>query len=105
MKRIEFDPDARVELDRAAAHYERDYPGRGLRFYAAIERTVASVAALPNAGHPFPGVPTHLSVRRRVVARFPYVIAYRVLDEVIRIDAVAHTRRRPGYWLDRIDPC
>jgi hypothetical protein len=28
---------------------------------------------------------------------FPFVLAYRVLGDTIRIDLVAHMRRRPGY--------
>lgn len=41
-------------------------------------------------------------VRQRVVAGFPFVIGYRDLGDVVRIDAVAHTRREPGYWARRI---
>lgn len=102
MKRIEFDPDARIELHRAAEDYEADYPGRGLRFYTAVERAVGTIAETPHVGTRFPGVPDRLGARRFLVKRFPYALAYRDLGEVIRIDAVAHTRRRPGYWLKRV---
>jgi hypothetical protein len=37
-----------------------------------------------------------------VVRGFPFVLAYRVLGDKIRIDAVAHMHRRPGYWRRRI---
>ena len=47
MSRIELDPAARAELDAAADHYEADYEGRGVRFYAAVERTLRVIAALP----------------------------------------------------------
>lgn len=100
-RRIEFDPDARAELDAAAALYEREYPGRGLRFYAAVERAARAAAATPLAGAPFPSVPARRNTRRRIVRGFPYALAYRDLGDVIRIDAVAHWRRRPGYWLLR----
>jgi plasmid stabilization system protein ParE len=46
-------------------------------------------------------VPTP-EVRQRVVTGFPFVIAYRDLGAVVRIDAVAHTRREPGYSARRI---
>jgi toxin ParE1/3/4 len=101
LKPVEFDPDARAELDRAAADYEAEYRGRGLRFYRAVERAVQAIAATPSAGHPFPGTPERYGIRRRLVQRFPFAIAYRDLGDVVRIDAVAHTRRRPGYWLER----
>jgi len=103
VKQVEFDPKARVELDRAADEYEVDYPGRGLRFYSAVERAVETAAATPTVGHRFPGVPDELGVLRLLVKHFRYALAYRVVGEVLRIDAVAHTRRRPGYWLDRLD--
>jgi hypothetical protein len=41
-------------------------------------------------------------VQRRIVRGFPFVLAYRVLGDTIRIDAVAHMRRRPGYWRSRL---
>lgn len=100
-RRIELDPAARTELDAAADHYEREYPGRGTRFYAAVERAVRSAASTPSAGPPFPHIPERLAVRRRIVRGFPFVLAYRDLGDLIRIDAVAHQRRRPGYWLRR----
>lgn len=32
---------------------------------------------------------------------FPYSVIYHVVDEQIRILAVAHHSRRPSYWQDR----
>lgn len=104
MKQVEFDLDARAEMDRAAADYEGEYPGRGLRFYSAVERAIQAIAANPGAGHLFPGTPERYGIRRWLVQRFPFAIAYRELGEVVRVDAVTHTRRRPGYWLKRLRP-
>jgi len=36
--------------------------------------------------------------RRVLVRRFPYSLLYRVDPDVIFVVAVAHVRRRPGYW-------
>lgn len=102
MKVVEFAPAARAELDTAAEWYERERPGRGLRLYAAVERAVELVAAFPAAGPAFPEIDPDRGVRRRIVRGFPFVLAYRVLGDTVRIDAVAHTRRRPGYWRRRI---
>lgn len=30
--------------------------------------------------------------------RFPYSVVYHLSGEVIRVIAVAHQSRRPGYW-------
>ena len=102
MKQVEFASAARDELDAAADRYEQEYPGRGLRFYAAVERTAALLVRVPTAGPPYPDVRPDLGIRRVVVSGFPFVLAYRVLDDVVRIDAVAHMHRRPGYWTRRV---
>lgn len=33
---------------------------------------------------------------------FSYTLVFLELKEDIRVIAVAHLRRRPGYWLDRL---
>lgn len=40
-------------------------------------------------------------VRFLCVSRFPYVIYYREQLDHIWIGAIAHERRRPGYWKKR----
>jgi len=40
--------------------------------------------------------------RRYVVPKFPYAIFYMERLDDIRILAIAHTSRRPGYWKSRI---
>jgi plasmid stabilization system protein ParE len=40
--------------------------------------------------------------RRVLVGSYPYAIIYReISDEEIEIVAVAHLKRRPGYWAQR----
>ena len=36
--------------------------------------------------------------RKRVLHRFPYSVIYEVDAMVVTVLAVAHHRRRPGYW-------
>jgi hypothetical protein len=42
-----------------------------------------------------------LPYRRHRVRRFPYLVFYAVAPEEIRVVAIAHAKRRPGYWRDR----
>jgi toxin ParE1/3/4 len=35
--------------------------------------------------------------------RFPYIIFYEELDAHLWIYAFAHSKRRPGYWLKRVE--
>jgi plasmid stabilization system protein ParE len=102
VKNVEFAPAARAELDAAADRYEVERPGRGERFYAAVERAVQLIREVPMVGPSYRGVRVEHGERSRIVRGFPFILAYRVLDELIRIDAVAHMRRRPGYWHRRV---
>ena len=36
--------------------------------------------------------------RHRVLHRFPYSVFYEVVERTVTILAVAHHRRKPGYW-------
>ena len=49
-----------------------------------------------------PRLPTELPVRRFAVKRFPYHVFYLEAPLEIRILAVAHDRRKPGYWKNRL---
>lgn len=94
--RIELRREAFEELADAVEWYERDYPGRGVRFRVAVDRALASIAA--GAG----SHPLRLGAHALPVARFPFVIFYVVVGEQsVRVLAVAHARRRPGYWRER----
>ena len=35
--------------------------------------------------------------------RYPYLVIYRELADVVEVLAVAHERREPGSWMNRID--
>lgn len=102
MKAIEFAQAASAELQAAVDHYELERPGRGKRFAAAVERALKLIAAFPQVGPAYRFVRPEHGVRRRIVRGFPFVLAYRVLGDRIRIDAVTHMRQRPGYWYGRI---
>lgn len=39
--------------------------------------------------------------RHRRLRRFPYAVFYEVTDSTVTVTAVAHHRRRPGYWRER----
>ena len=39
--------------------------------------------------------------RHHHLRHFPYTVLYEVLGAKVTVFAIAHQRRRPGYWLDR----
>jgi toxin ParE1/3/4 len=40
--------------------------------------------------------------RRLVMRRFPFSVVYLDDPDLITIIAVAHSKRKPGYWKDRV---
>lgn len=50
-----------------------------------------------------PGLITPPEVRRAKVRRHPFLIVYMVHSDQLVILAVAHTKKKPGYWASRID--
>ncbi len=97
MSEVHFHPRVEPETVATARYYNRQRPGLGGDFTAAVERTVALIVAMPLIGTPIRG-----TIRRQQVQRFPFTIIYRVEGEHIYIAAVMHERRRPDYWIRRV---
>ena len=94
--RVIYHPDAEAETIEAALYYESQRGGLGGEFLHAIDAAVKSVLRdplrLPVVGG---------DVRRQFVHRFPYEIYFRTIPDELRILAVKHHRRNPGYWTAR----
>ena len=101
---VGFSAEAASELDAAAAWYDDQRPGLGATFIDAVESAIATLADWPRSGTPVAGIPPDLDVRGAPVARFPYHVAYLVAEDHVRVLAVAHDHRRPGYWAHRVSP-
>jgi plasmid stabilization system protein ParE len=77
---------------------EEKATGLGLTFLDEIEKSTQRIVTNPMMYQRVGG-----EVRQATVTRFPYSILYAIEpDEKIRVLAIAHQKRRPGYWLDRI---
>lgn len=74
----------------------------GLEFFDAVDATIDQIVMMPRAGSRVSRLPADLPVRQRAVRRFPYHVVYLELATHIRILAIAHDRRKPGYWKDRL---
>jgi len=73
-------------------------PGLGDQFIAEVERIVEVLCDQPNIGQS-----VGEELRRIILARFLYTLIYSIESERIWVIAVAHHRRRPGYWQERTD--
>lgn len=97
-RQIVVDREAEEELTNAATRYDAEVPGLGQDLLTAVEETFRLVLRFPRIGVSVPG---QRDVRRVLVEGFPYAVVYRQVDVAIHIIAVAHTKRRPGYWRRR----
>jgi len=94
MRKVTFHEEADSEIYEAALYYEEKAADLGLLFLDEIEKAILRILANPMA---YPSVGDE--VRQAIVSRFPYSILYVIeSDEHLRVIAVAHQKRRPGYW-------
>lgn len=90
-------PGAEADL-REAAEYYRERAGTALTqaFFAEFEHAMGLLLQ-----HPLLGALWLHGKRRLVMKHFPYAIIYSIAGQEIRVLAVAHQSRRPGYWRKR----
>ena len=88
---------AQQEIDEDVVWFDERVEGKGLEFLDELDRVVRLVKAYPLAS-----VELEPEIRRRLFARFPYSLIYGIEDETIVVIAVAHARRLPRYWVDRL---
>jgi toxin ParE1/3/4 len=91
-----FHSEARLEFLDIVAYYEEAQAGLGERFRLAVEATVELALSMPHAGSPY-----QHGTRRVFPKNFPFSVVYLVGKDEIIIFAVAHFKRRPGYWKNR----
>ena len=97
MMPIDFLPEADQEMLEAARYYQSLSSGLGDDYLTEVELAVQSIALSPQTWPVLEG-----DFRRRLVKRFPFGVIYRIEPGIIVIIAVAHLRKKPGYWKKRI---
>jgi hypothetical protein len=97
VKPVFIHPQAEAEYLAAVDRYERQRAGLGLELQAEIERGLEAIRQAPQQFALYEGD----SVRQYIVKRFPYSILYAELEEYIWVAAIAHHKRKPGYWARR----
>lgn len=93
---IFFLPEARDELLDAISYYENAHPGLGRRFKEEVDRSVLWIAEhyllfrlRPNG---------YRKINLRI---FPYGIPFIIKGDTLWVLALAHSARKPEYWIDR----
>ena len=97
MKAVRLRRAARRDLREAARWYlERD-PEVARRFLDEVYRTIALLERFPATGGPVFGVKDP-NIRQLPVESFPYQVVFKRFDDRTSVLAIAHERRKPGYW-------
>lgn len=94
--KVSFHPEAAGEVETARQWYaERSLPA-ARAFVTELDLAVERIREAPRRW------PQHgKNAHRYVLPLFPFSVIYRIKRELIEVVAVAHHRRKPGYWKSR----
>jgi plasmid stabilization system protein ParE len=96
-KPFRFHPEAREDFRDAIRWY------RARSTIASVEFRTSVSGAIRNLAHTPELWPKYLhGTRRFVLHRFPFSVIYLDDHDVVTIIAVAHSKRKPGYWKHRV---
>lgn len=99
-------PEAVEDLQSGHDWYDEREPGLGRQFAAEVFAVADEALRHPFLPHRYehPGLPAEPEVRKVHLRRFDeYGLVYAVVDDAFWIIAVAHAKRRPGYWTGRLE--
>jgi toxin ParE1/3/4 len=100
--RIVVHPEAAAELRDAAQWYDDRRSGLGEEFLEEVAASFSRIARAPESHARWPGVRRQgTPIRRTLLHRFPYAVAFEDHGAFILVLAVAHAKRRPLYWISR----
>ena len=94
---IEFLSAARVEFDQAFDWYASRSHGAAIGFASAVEDVIDKVLAGPERF-----ARTYAGCQYCPLPRYPYSLVYYSTKGRVTFVAVAHAKRRPGYWRTRL---
>ena len=96
-KKFEFHPEAISEIREAIAWYRERDLGSAQRFRTELKRAEKLITTRPRVWPDY-----MFGAKRYVLQKFPFSLIYIDLEDRIIGLAVAHSRRKPGYWESRV---
>lgn len=97
MTDFSFLEPAQMEFEEAVNYYNEQRTNLGYEFANEVAATIDRILRFPEAWRRI-----SKRARRCRTKRFPYNVIYQIRDDRVLIVAIAHNRRRPFYWRDRI---
>ena len=96
-ERLHFFEEAADEIEEARRWYRERSELAERAFLHEVDHAVDAVV---NAPQRWPAYAA--GTRRYIFPGFPYSFVYFIDNKVIHVVAVAHDKRRPGYWRKRL---
>lgn len=94
---LRYHEAAEEELLNEIGYLEVQAQGLGRRFFSEIRRAEDRIVQFPQSAQEIrPGI------RKSPLRTFQYSLIYWFEREEVLVLAVAHHRRRPGYWAGRL---
>ncbi len=95
---LRFFEDAAAELEKERLWYSERSLRAEAAFVREVEYAIASIERTPERW------PQYLAgTRRYILPTFPFSIVYFEEESDVLVVAVAHEKRRPGYWRGRLE--
>ncbi len=96
-KPFRFHPEAKEDFRASIRWYRAQSTDASVEFRKTVSGAIREVAQSPQLW------PKYLhGTRRFVIRRFPFSVIYLDDPDIVTIIAVAHGKRKPGYWKHRV---
>ena len=97
MKTVEFHPGAQTDYDESLDWYAARSRQAATLFATAVDESLGRIQHNPTLFRALDS-----QHRECLLKRFPFRIIFRIMGDRVVVIAVAHAKRRPGYWQDRV---
>ena len=94
---VDFDVAARAEFNNAFDWYAQRSLGAAIGFASEVDVAVELIVSDPDR---FPG--SYAGCQYCALHHYPYLVIYYWTQDKVVIVAIAHAKRSPGFWRDRL---
>jgi hypothetical protein len=96
-------PEAELEAAQAVIWYDDQRFGLGDDYLIELRQVFDRIQMGPDELPRLESYDGAYEIRRCSLKRFPYLVIFACRPEEVLIVAISHARRRPHYWLERLD--
>ena len=96
-RQVNVHPEAVAEAQVATQWYRERSALAARAFLSELDHAIGKIAEDPDIWPPYVG-----GTQRFLLKRFPFSVVYRLVSDKIEVVAIAHGRRKPGYWKKRL---